>query len=225
MRGFEALRAAMEPALARAPETSLVAAAAGEAGGLERGPGRLERRGAAVRRDRDDRGDDRQRRRAPARPPGRSSPRSAPSRSCSPTRSRSRSGWSRRPPWSTATRRARVELAGAPIAARRARDRLDRGRRTATRRCSPSRTRFDVRRPNAKLHAAFAAGPHVCIGMHLARLEAHTAVARVLERLPGPAPGGRPRAGRARARVPQAGRAARALDAARRRGLGSQPCS
>jgi cytochrome P450 len=45
--------------------------------------------------------------------------------------------------------------------------------------------RFDVRRPNAKLHAAFAHGPHVCIGMHLARLEAHTAVARVLERLPG----------------------------------------
>jgi cytochrome P450 len=45
--------------------------------------------------------------------------------------------------------------------------------------------RFDVRRSNAKLHAAFAGGPHVCIGMHLARLEAHTAVARVLERLPG----------------------------------------
>jgi len=44
--------------------------------------------------------------------------------------------------------------------------------------------RFDVRRSNAKLHAAFAAGPHVCVGMHLARLEAQTAVARVLERLP-----------------------------------------
>ena len=29
------------------------------------------------------------------------------------------------------------------------------------------------------------AGPHVCIGMHLARLEAHTAVGRLLERLPG----------------------------------------
>jgi cytochrome P450 len=42
-----------------------------------------------------------------------------------------------------------------------------------------------VRRPNAKLHAAFAHGPHVCIGMHLARLEAHTAVGGVLERLPG----------------------------------------
>ena len=49
----------------------------------------------------------------------------------------------------------------------------------------PDPDRFDVRRANAKLHAAFAHGPHVCIGMHLARLEAHTAVARVLDRLPG----------------------------------------
>jgi cytochrome P450 len=45
--------------------------------------------------------------------------------------------------------------------------------------------RFDVRRANAKLHAAFAHGPHVCLGMHLARLEADTALARLLERLPG----------------------------------------
>ena len=44
--------------------------------------------------------------------------------------------------------------------------------------------RFEVIRENARLHLAFAHGPHVCIGMHLARLEAHTAVARVLERLP-----------------------------------------
>jgi cytochrome P450 len=44
---------------------------------------------------------------------------------------------------------------------------------------------FDVRRPNAKQHLAFAHGPHVCIGMHLARLEAHTAINRVLTRLPG----------------------------------------
>lgn len=42
---------------------------------------------------------------------------------------------------------------------------------------------FDVRRPNARQHMAFAAGPHTCIAMHLARLEAHTAVGRVLERL------------------------------------------
>jgi cytochrome P450 len=44
--------------------------------------------------------------------------------------------------------------------------------------------RFDVRRENARLHVAFAHGPHVCLGMHLARLEAHAAVGRVLERLP-----------------------------------------
>jgi cytochrome P450 len=45
--------------------------------------------------------------------------------------------------------------------------------------------RFDVRRENARQHLAFARGPHVCIGMHLARLEADTAVRRLLERLPG----------------------------------------
>lgn len=45
--------------------------------------------------------------------------------------------------------------------------------------------RFDPLRANAKRHLAFASGPHVCIGLHLARLEAHTAVRRALERLPG----------------------------------------
>ena len=49
----------------------------------------------------------------------------------------------------------------------------------------PDPDRFDVRRANAKLHLAFAQGPHVCIGMHLARLEAHAAVGRLLDRLPG----------------------------------------
>ena len=49
----------------------------------------------------------------------------------------------------------------------------------------PDPDRFDVTRDNARLQIAFAHGPHVCIGMHLARLEAHTAVGRVLERLPG----------------------------------------
>jgi cytochrome P450 len=48
----------------------------------------------------------------------------------------------------------------------------------------PDPDRFDVRRENAHRHAAFAHGPHVCIGMHLARLEAHTAVAQLLHRLP-----------------------------------------
>ncbi len=49
---------------------------------------------------------------------------------------------------------------------------------------------FDVTRPDAKRHLAFAAGPHVCLGMHLARLEAHVAVGLVLERLPGLEPDG-----------------------------------
>ena len=45
--------------------------------------------------------------------------------------------------------------------------------------------RFDVHRQNAHHHVTFAHGPHVCIGMHLARLEAQTALGRLLERLPG----------------------------------------
>ncbi|MEO8688419.1 MAG: cytochrome P450 [Solirubrobacteraceae bacterium] len=49
----------------------------------------------------------------------------------------------------------------------------------------PDPDRFDLDRPNAARHLAFARGPHVCIGMHLARLEAHAAVGRVLARLPG----------------------------------------
>jgi cytochrome P450 len=44
--------------------------------------------------------------------------------------------------------------------------------------------RFDVHRPNANRHVTFAHGPHVCLGMHLARLEAQTALSRLLERLP-----------------------------------------
>jgi cytochrome P450 len=44
--------------------------------------------------------------------------------------------------------------------------------------------RFDVERANARRHLAFAHGPHACIAMHLARLEARTAVQRLLARLP-----------------------------------------
>ncbi len=44
--------------------------------------------------------------------------------------------------------------------------------------------RFDPERPNARRHLAFAHGPHNCLGVHLARLEARTAFAQVLERLP-----------------------------------------
>jgi cytochrome P450 len=45
--------------------------------------------------------------------------------------------------------------------------------------------RMDLERTDARRHLAFAQGPHVCIGVHLARLEARTALATLLERLPG----------------------------------------
>ncbi|TCC66251.1 cytochrome P450 [Kribbella pittospori] len=48
----------------------------------------------------------------------------------------------------------------------------------------PSPDEFDVRRPNARRHLAFASGPHICLGMHLTRLEALTALDALL-RLPG----------------------------------------
>jgi cytochrome P450 len=49
----------------------------------------------------------------------------------------------------------------------------------------PDPNRFDVRRENARFQIAFAQGPHACVAMHLARLEAHTAIGLLLERLPG----------------------------------------
>jgi hypothetical protein len=49
----------------------------------------------------------------------------------------------------------------------------------------PDPDRFDLHRPNARRHLAFAAGPHVCIGMDLARLEAREALTVLLRRLPG----------------------------------------
>ncbi len=44
--------------------------------------------------------------------------------------------------------------------------------------------RFDIFRP-AIPHIAFAHGPHMCLGMHLARLETSVLLDRVLDRLPG----------------------------------------
>jgi len=40
--------------------------------------------------------------------------------------------------------------------------------------------RFDLRRPNAAMQLAFAHGPHFCLGAHLARLEARTAIEALL---------------------------------------------
>lgn len=44
--------------------------------------------------------------------------------------------------------------------------------------------RFDLRRSELRRHLAFAQGPHVCVGVHLARLEAREAIAGLLDRLP-----------------------------------------
>ena len=79
---------------------------------------------------------------------------------------------------------ARVSLGGADVAA----GDLVRISITAANRdpaTFPEPDRFDPLRPNAGRHLAFAGGPHVCLGMHLARLEAHVAVGMLLERLPG----------------------------------------
>jgi cytochrome P450 len=43
---------------------------------------------------------------------------------------------------------------------------------------------FDVDRGNSRRHLAFAHGAHVCVGIHLARLEAQTGLGLLLGRLP-----------------------------------------
>jgi cytochrome P450 len=48
----------------------------------------------------------------------------------------------------------------------------------------PDPDRYDPWRPNLRRHLAFAAGPHVCVGIHLARLEARSALSELLT-LPG----------------------------------------
>jgi cytochrome P450 len=45
--------------------------------------------------------------------------------------------------------------------------------------------RFDHTRPNLAAQVAFAQGPHVCLGLHLARLETRVAIGQALARLPG----------------------------------------
>jgi cytochrome P450 len=44
---------------------------------------------------------------------------------------------------------------------------------------------LDLSGANGRRHLAFAHGPHVCLGVHLARLEARTALAALLAGLPG----------------------------------------
>ena len=42
---------------------------------------------------------------------------------------------------------------------------------------------FNLNRPNLRSHVTFAHGPHVCLGLHLARLEAKLALTSVLQDL------------------------------------------
>jgi cytochrome P450 len=49
--------------------------------------------------------------------------------------------------------------------------------------CWEDPERFDVLRP-VKPHAAFASGPHMCLGMHLARMETSVALNALFDRLP-----------------------------------------
>lgn len=49
----------------------------------------------------------------------------------------------------------------------------------------PEPDRFDAFRKDPKPHISFGHGPHVCLGMHLARMEMRVAVNRLLDRLPG----------------------------------------
>jgi cytochrome P450 len=48
----------------------------------------------------------------------------------------------------------------------------------------PDPDRFDLTRDNSRRHMAFATGPHICLGQHLARLEMTRAMNYLLDRLP-----------------------------------------
>ena len=49
----------------------------------------------------------------------------------------------------------------------------------------PDPDRLDLDRSGPRGHLAFAGGPHVCLGVHLARVEARAGVDALLRRLPG----------------------------------------
>ncbi|RDI74962.1 Cytochrome P450 [Gaiella occulta] len=181
-QAFARMRASVEPALDRDPAASLVAAAAGDAGGLSRGQvasnaavllfGGIETTEAMIVNaflhllSNDD-----QRalvERDPTLLPG-----------------AVEESLRLEPAAAVVDRYATrdVELAGAPI---RRGDLVTVSLAGANRDPDvfPDPDRFDVRRPNLNLQVGFAHGPHVCLGMHLARLETRVALARALARLP-----------------------------------------
>jgi cytochrome P450 len=182
-RGFEALRAAMEPALERAPETSLVAAAAGSAGGLARGEvisnaavmlfGGIETTEGMIANAISH---------LLAHPAQLAAVRADPALLAGAIEESLRL----EPAAAVVDRYATtdLELGGAS---------LRRGDLVIVSLAGANRDpavftgpdRFDVRRGNTRQQVAFAHGPHVCLGMHLARMEALVAVRELLHRLPG----------------------------------------
>jgi cytochrome P450 len=183
VRAFAALRAAIEPALDRDPSTSLVAAAAGEAGGLSRGDvisnaavllfGGIETTEGMIA--------------------------NAIRHVLQSTAVRDLVANDPRLAQKAVEESLRLEPAAAVVdryathdivlgaASIRQRELVRVSITGANRDPEVFRDpdRFDLHRPNAERHLAFAQGPHVCLGMHLARLEAQTALERVLARLPG----------------------------------------
>lgn len=180
---FGRLRASIEPALERDPATSLVAAAAGDAGGLTRPEvaanaavllfGGIETTEAAIANAILHLLRDGEQRQLVEHDPG-LVPKAV------------EESLRLEPAAAVVDRYATrdVELGGAPI---RRGDLVTISIAGANRdpEAFSDPDRYDLGRPNAHHHLTFAQGPHVCLGMHLARLEAQVALERVLERLPG----------------------------------------
>ncbi len=180
---FALLRAAVEPALDRDPSTSLVAAAAGDAGGLRRDEvasnaavllfGGIETTEAMIAN-------------AFLHLLAHEEQRALVVQEPRLVASAVEESLRLEPAAAVIDRYATrdVELGGAPI---RRGDLVTLSLAGANRDPAvfPDPDRFDVQRENSRLQVSFAHGPHVCLGMHLARLEACTAMTRSLDRLPG----------------------------------------
>ena len=147
-------------------------------------PDRVQRGGAPVRRHRDDRGHDRERRSDAAR----AAPMQLERARADPVAARRRhrgvlapgAGGGRRRP----LRRRRHGARRDRDRARRPRPPVDRRRQPRPGGVRPAGSSSTSTRTNARRHLAFAQGPHVCVGVHLARLEARAAPRALLARLP-----------------------------------------